>query len=68
MRYVWYKIYFTSYLRRILTDYGFKGYPLRKDFPLMGYVEIVYDDSLQSIKLLSVETAQNFRFFQFNNP
>lgn len=36
-------------LRRILTDYGFKGHPLRKDFPLMGFVEIYYDDVNQSI-------------------
>lgn len=68
LRYVWYKIFVTSHLRRILTDYGFKGHPLRKDFPLMGYVEIAYDDSLQSIKLLPLETAQALRFFQFNNP
>lgn len=68
MRYVWYKIYITSNLRRILTDYGFKGHPLRKDFPLMGYVEIVYDDSLQAIRLLPLEASQALRFFQFNNP
>jgi NADH-quinone oxidoreductase subunit C len=53
---------------RILTDYGFKGNPLRKDFPLTGYIEIAYDDSLQVIKNFPIETAQEFRFYQFNNP
>jgi len=55
-------------LRRILTDYGFKGHPLRKDFPLMGYVELIYDDAKQTIKLLPLEAAQGLRFFQYNNP
>ncbi len=55
-------------MRRILNDYGFKGHPLRKDFPLIGYIEYVYKDSIRSIKILPVESAQNLRVFQFNNP
>jgi NADH:ubiquinone oxidoreductase subunit C len=45
------KFLFHTGLRRILTDYGFKGHPLRKDFPLIGYFDIFYDDSIQSIAL-----------------
>jgi len=55
-------------LRRILTDYGFQGYPLRKDFPLIGFTEIRYDDLYQSIFVEPVEAMQNFRFFKFDNP
>jgi NADH:ubiquinone oxidoreductase subunit C len=55
-------------LRRILTDYGFKGYPLRKDFPLLGYVDVYYDDTLQLIKVVPIELSQNLRFFKFYNP
>jgi NADH-quinone oxidoreductase subunit C len=54
--------------RRILTDYGFKGHPLRKDFPLMGFVEIFYDDVNQSIIFDAVEQTQEYRFFKFDNP
>lgn len=61
------KFLFHPSLRRILTDYGFKGHPLRKDFPLIGYVEVAYDDSWQSIRVLPVEISQTLRFFQFNN-
>lgn len=57
-----------SELRRILTDYGFSGYPLRKDFPLSGYLEVRYDDSVQRIVLEPVELSQEFRFFRFHNP
>jgi NADH-quinone oxidoreductase subunit C len=53
-------------LRRILTDYGFKGYPLRKDFPLTGYIEIRYDDELGYIVYEDVELAQELRFFHLN--
>lgn len=62
------KILFHKGLRRILTDYGFKGYPLRKDFPLSGYVEVYYDDSIQSVKVVPIELSQNLRFFKFDNP
>lgn len=55
-------------LRRILTDYGFQGYPLRKDFPLIGFLELRYDDLYQSIVIEPVESAQSFRFFKFDNP
>jgi NADH dehydrogenase (ubiquinone) Fe-S protein 3 len=54
-------------LRRILTDYGFVGYPLRKDFPLSGFVEINYDDSQKHIIYKPVELTQNFRNFNFKN-
>ena len=52
--------------RRILTDYGFKGHPLRKDFPLSGYVEVRYDDSEKRVVTEPVELAQEFRFFDFS--
>jgi len=50
-------------LRNILTDYGFKGSPLRKDFPLLGYCDLYYDDAIQLIKFNPIEIAQNLRFF-----
>jgi NADH-quinone oxidoreductase subunit C len=53
-------------LRRILTDYGFQGFPLRKDFPLIGFTEIKYNDSIRSIVLEPVELAQDFRYFKFD--
>lgn len=62
------KFLFHTGLRRILTDYGFKGHPLRKDFPLLGYFEVYYDDSIQLIKVVPVELAQSLRFFKFENP
>lgn len=52
-------------LRRILTDYGFNGHPLRKDFPLSGFKEIYYDDSSKRIIFEPVELAQEFRVFTF---
>lgn len=55
-------------LRRILTDYGFFGFPLRKDFPLLGFFELRYDDVLQSVLTEPIELAQHFRFFKFENP
>lgn len=55
-------------LRRLLTDYGFQGHPLRKDFPLTGYYEVRYDELEKRVLYESVETAQEFRGFQFNNP
>lgn len=62
------KFLFHVGLRRILTDYAFKGHPLRKDFPLLGYVEVFYDDSLQSIKVSPLELSQSLRFYKFDNP
>jgi NADH-quinone oxidoreductase subunit C len=57
-----------SDLRRILTDYGFDGYPLRKDFPLTGYLECRYDDSDGRITLEPIEMSQEYRVFNFNSP
>ena len=55
-------------LRRILTDYGFDGFPLRKDFPLTGYVEVRYDDEKKRIVEEPVELSQEFRYFDFSSP
>jgi NADH-quinone oxidoreductase subunit C len=55
-------------LRRILTDYGFSGYPLRKDFPLTGYVELRYDDELKRVVYQPVQLVQEFRDFDFMSP
>jgi NADH:ubiquinone oxidoreductase subunit C len=57
-----------SDLRRILTDYGFQGFPLRKDFPLTGFFEIRYDDFLKVIVTEKLKLAQEFRVFSFVNP
>ena len=55
-------------LRRILTDYGFHGYPLRKDFPMTGYVEVRYDDALKRVVYEPVKLPQEFRRFDFLSP
>jgi NADH-quinone oxidoreductase subunit C len=55
-------------LRRLLTDYGFEGYPLRKDFPLSGYVEVRYDDELKRVVYDKVRLTQEFRNFDFESP
>lgn len=54
-------------LRRILTDYGFEGHPLRKDFPLSGYTEVRYDDSQKRVVLEQIEMAQEYRVFNFQS-
>ena len=63
-------IYFTDHpdLRRILTDYGFEGHPLRKDFPLTGYVEIRYDDEKKRVVYEPVKLTQEYRSFDFLSP
>jgi NADH-quinone oxidoreductase subunit C len=55
-------------LRRLLTDYGFEGYPLRKDFPLTGYVEVRYDDEQKRVVYEPVRLNQEFRSFDFESP
>jgi NADH-quinone oxidoreductase subunit C len=55
-------------LRRILTDYGFDGHPLRKDFPLTGYVELRYDEDRKAVVYEPVRLTQDFRSFDFLSP
>ncbi len=55
-------------LRRILTDYGFEGHPMRKDFPLTGYKEVYYDEDLRAVNYRPVKLAQEYRNFDFEMP
>ena len=55
-------------LRRILTDYGFEGYPFRKDFPLSGFFEVRYDDSKKIIIQENIELSQEFRSYRYLSP
>jgi NADH-quinone oxidoreductase subunit C len=65
-----YGVVFTGHpdMRRLLTDYGFDGHPLRKDFPLTGFVEVRYDDELKRVVYAPVRLAQEFRNFDFLSP
>lgn len=65
-----YGVLFTGHpdMRRILTDYGFDGHPLRKDFPMTGYVEVRYDDQEKRVKYEPVKLNQEFRRFDFLSP
>ena len=65
-----YGVLFTGHpdMRRILTDYGFDGHPLRKDFPLSGFVEVRYDDEQKRVVYEPVRLAQEFRTFDFLSP
>nr|YP_009485514.1 NADH dehydrogenase subunit 9 [Melosira undulata]AVR57578.1 NADH dehydrogenase subunit 9 [Melosira undulata] len=63
-------IYFSNHtnLKRLLNDYGFEGFPLRKDFPLTGYIEVKYDNTNKKIVSEFLELAQEFRTFDFLTP
>jgi NADH-quinone oxidoreductase subunit C len=65
-----YGVLFTGHpdMRRLLTDYGFEGHPLRKDFPLTGFVEVRYDDDQKRVVYEPVRLAQEFRNFDFLSP
>lgn len=71
-REVWdlFGIFFTNHLdlRRILTDYGFSGFPLRRDFPLTGFLEVFYSDEQKRVIYQPVELSQEFRNFNYSSP
>lgn len=64
-----YGIFFFNHkdLRRVLTDYGFRGFPFRKDFPLTGYIELRFDDTKGDVTYEPLELAQELRFFNFSS-
>lgn len=71
-REIWdmYGIHFKNHpdMRRILTDYGFEGHPLRKDYPLTGYSEVRYDETQKRVIMEPLELNQEFRYFDFTSP
>jgi len=71
-REVWdlFGIFFVAHpdLRRLLTDYGFKGFPLRKDFPVTGFKEIKYDDKSARLIYTPIDFVQSYRLYTFENP
>lgn len=71
-REVWdmFGVFFSNHpdMRRILTDYGFEGFPFRKDFPQTGFVEVRYNDEKKYVTYESLELAQEFRSFDFTTP
>lgn len=71
-REVWdlFGVFFSNHvdLRRILTDYGFKGFPLRKDFPLSGFLELQYDEENKIISYFPLEFSQEYRLFDLQSP